>query len=156
RCGAPRSSQTGRSRTSTSGRPEARSSSSSSRMTEDAVVDPTTVEPRRHAITIGRYMLHRQIARGGMATIHIRRLMGDEGFSRIVAAKRLHPEFAEDAEFVHMFLDEARIASKVHHRNVVPVLDVVTTGDEVVLVQEYVHGVPLHWLLRTAHEAKTH
>ena len=119
-------------------------------------VPPLTTDVRRHAITIGRYMLHRQIARGGMATIHIGRLMGDEGFSRIVACKRLHPEFAEDAEFVQMFLDEARIASKIHHRNVVPVLDVVTTGDEVVLVQEYVHGVPLHWLLRTAHEAKTH
>src|SRR3954452_15366337 len=78
-------------------------------------------------VVVGRYILHRQIARGGMATIHIARLMGDEGFSRIVAAKRLHPEFAEDSEFVAMFLDEARIASKVHHRNVVPVLDVVTT-----------------------------
>ncbi len=97
--------------------------------------------------TVGRYILHRQIARGGMATIHIARLMGDEGFSRIVAAKRLHPEFAEDSEFVAMFLDEARIASKVHHRNVVPVLDVVTTQDEVLLVQELVHGAPLHWLL---------
>src|SRR5580698_5142677 len=109
-----------------------------------------------HAITIGRYLLHRQIARGGMATIHIARLVGDEGFTRIVAAKRLHSEFAEDAEFVAMFLDEARVASKIHHRNVVPVLDVVTTGEEVVLVQEYVHGAPLHWLLRTAHEAKVH
>ncbi len=108
------------------------------------------------SISIGRYLLHRQIARGGMATIHIARLMGDEGFSRIVAAKRLHPEFAEDPEFVEMFLDEARIASRVNHRNVVPVLDVVKAQDEVVLVQEYVHGVPLHWLLRTAHEANTH
>ena len=108
------------------------------------------------SIAIGRYLLHRQIARGGMATIHIARLMGDEGFSRIVAAKRLHPEFAEDPEFVEMFLDEARIASRVNHRNVVPVLDVVKAQDEVVLVQEYVHGVPLHWLLRTAHEANTH
>ena len=107
-------------------------------------------------ITIGRYLLHRQIARGGMATIHIARLMGDEGFSRIVAAKRLHPEFAEDPEFVEMFLDEARIASRVNHRNVVPVLDVVKAADEVVLVQEYIHGVPLHWLLRTAHEAGSH
>jgi serine/threonine protein kinase len=107
-------------------------------------------------ITIGRYLLHRQIARGGMATIHIARLMGDEGFSRIVAAKRLHPEFAEDPEFVEMFLDEARIASRVNHRNVVPVLDVVKAADEVVLVQEYIHGAPLHWLLRTAHEAATH
>ncbi len=109
----------------------------------------------QNSIEIGRYLLHRQIARGGMATIHIARLVGDEGFTRIVAAKRLHPEFAEDGDFVSMFLDEARIASKVHHRNVVPVLDVVTTGQEVVLVQEYVHGAPLHTLLRTAHEAKT-
>src|SRR5256885_1081086 len=107
-------------------------------------------------ITIGRYLLHRQIARGGMATIHIARLMGDEGFSRIVAAKRLLPEFAEDAEFVAMFLDEARVASKVHHPNVVPVLDVVTTGEEVILVQEYVHGAPLHYLLRAAHQREEH
>jgi serine/threonine-protein kinase len=104
--------------------------------------------------TVGRYVLHRQIARGGMATIHIARLMGDEGFSRIVAAKRLHPEFAEDSEFVAMFLDEARIASKVHHRNVVPVLDVVTTQDEVLLVQEFVHGAPLHWLLNKTRQLK--
>src|SRR3954470_18048706 len=110
---------------------------------------------KRHSMTVGRYLLHRQIARGGMATIHIARLMGDEGFSRIVAAKRLLPEFAEDAEFVAMFLDEARIASKVHHRNVVPVLDVVTTGDEAILVQEYVHGAPLHALLRAARQTNT-
>lgn len=107
-------------------------------------------------LTVGRYVLHRQIARGGMATIHVARLMGDEGFSRIVAAKRLHAEFAEDAEFVAMFLDEARIASKVQHRNVVPVLDVVTTGEEVILVQEYVHGAPLQWLLRSAQQSQGH
>src|SRR6478752_6498315 len=107
----------------------------------------------RQSMTVGRYVLHRQIARGGMATIHIARLTGDEGFSRIVAAKRLLPDLAEDTEFVAMFMDEARIASKVHHPNVVPVLDLVTTTDEVMLVQEYVHGVPLHVLLRTAHEA---
>jgi len=107
-------------------------------------------------ITVGRYLLHRKIARGGMATIHIARLMGDVGFSRIVAAKRMHPELAEDKEFVSMFLDEARIASKVHHRNVVPVLDVVTYGEEVVLVQEYVHGAPLSLLLRAACEANAH
>jgi serine/threonine protein kinase len=106
--------------------------------------------------TIGPYVLHSQIARGGMATIHVARLIGGEGFSRIVAAKRLLPEFAEDDEFVTMFLDEARIASKVHHRNVVPVLDVVKAGDEVILVQEYVHGVPLNILLGEAHQAHTH
>src|SRR3569833_1293994 len=118
--------------------------------------DPTNTDPGRQAIVIGRYLLHRQIARGGMATIHIARLMGDEGFSRIVAAKRLLPEFAEDSEFVAMFMDEARIASKAHHRNVVPVLDLVTTSDDVMLVQEYVHGVPLHTLLRTTRQNTQH
>jgi serine/threonine-protein kinase len=101
---------------------------------------------------VGRYVLHATIARGGMATVHLARLLGAQGFSRIVAAKRLHPQFADDAEFVAMFLDEARIASKVHHPNVVPVLDVVHTGTEVILVQEYVHGVPLDKLLRAARE----
>ena len=85
-----------------------------------------------------------------MATIHIARVMGDVGFSRIVAAKRLQPQLAEDGELVKMFIEEARIASKVKHRNVVPVLDVVLHGEELVLVQEYVHGVPLSWLLRSA------
>src|SRR6476661_1970000 len=85
-------------------------------------------------ITVGRYLLHHEIARGGMATIHIAHLLGDVGFSRIVAAKRLLPELTENHEFVQMFLDEARVASKVHHRNIVPVLDVVTAGREVVLV----------------------
>ena len=106
-------------------------------------------------IKVGRYLLHRQIARGGMATIHIARLMGDEGFSRIVAAKRLLPEFAEDSDFVAMFLDEARVASKVHHRNVVPVLDVVSLAGEVILVQEYVQGAPLNQLLKLARQSKS-
>jgi serine/threonine-protein kinase len=107
-------------------------------------------------IPIGRYLLHRQIARGGMATIHIARLVGDEGFSRIVAAKRLLPEFAEDADFVTMFLDEARVASKIHHSNVVPVLDVVATDDDVILIQEYVHGAALDKLLRIARQGRAH
>lgn len=110
----------------------------------------------REAIQVGRYLLHRKIARGGMATIHIARLMGDVGFSRIVAAKRMHPELIEDNEFVAMFLDEARIASKVHHRNVVPVLDVVTLGTEVMLVQEYIHGAPLSVLLHNAAITNAH
>jgi eukaryotic-like serine/threonine-protein kinase len=103
-------------------------------------------EPR----TIGRYVLYTPIARGGMATIHIARLVGDDGFSRIVAAKRLHPQFTEDPDFIEMFRDEAEIASKIRHPNVVPVLDIVLDGEEVVLVQEYVHGVPLDRLFRAA------
>lgn len=101
-------------------------------------------------VRVGRYLLHQPIAQGGMATIHLARLTGDEGFTRIVAAKRLRPEYAHDAEFVTMFLDEARVASKIHHANVVPVLDVISAGGEVILVQEYVHGVALDKLCQLA------
>ncbi len=107
-------------------------------------------EPR----AFGRYVLYAPIARGGMATIHIARLIGADGFNRIVAAKRLHPQFTEDPDFVSMFRDEAEIASKIHHPNVVPVLDIVLDGEEVVLVQEYVHGVPLDRLYRAASMAR--
>jgi len=102
----------------------------------------------------GRYVLYAPIARGGMATVHIARLVGDEGFSRIVAVKRLYPQFTEDQDFLTMFLDEARIASKIHHPNVVPVLDVVVSGKEAILVQEYVHGVPLDHLFKAAREQR--
>lgn len=99
--------------------------------------------------TIGRYVLYGPIARGGMATVHFARLVGADGFSRIVAAKRLHEHFAEDPDFVEMFRNEARIASCIHHPNVVPVLDLVVEHGEVILVQEYVHGVPLDKLFRS-------
>jgi eukaryotic-like serine/threonine-protein kinase len=123
-------------------------------MREDLV--STRVSDAENPISVGRYVLHRQIARGGMATIHLARVLGDVGFSRLVAAKRLRPELADDREFVAMFLDEARIASKVHHRNVVPVLDVGTSDGEVVLVQEYVHGAPLSYLLGASAETGAH
>ncbi len=103
---------------------------------------------RSAPMSFGRYVLHHPIARGGMARVYTARLIGAEGFNRLVAAKRLHPQFTDDPEFVTMFHDEARIASKIHHPNVVPVLDVVVEGQEVILVQEYVHGVPLDTLFK--------
>src|SRR5262249_14751172 len=70
-------------------------------------------------LRLGRYVLSAPIAHGGMARVHVARLLGQEGFSRVVAVKRLHPYLAEDREFVGMFLDEARLASRIHHPNVV-------------------------------------
>src|SRR6188768_2263821 len=85
-----------------------------------------------------------------MATVHLARLMGAEGFSRTVAIKRLHPQFAKDPDFVAMFLDEARLAARVKHPNVVSILDVVARDGELFLVMEYVHGESLSRLLRLA------
>ena len=96
--------------------------------------------------TFGRYLLFGQIGAGGMAAVHLGRRVGSAGFSRLVAIKRLHPHLAKEKEFVHSFLDEARIAARVSHPNVVSIDDVVMDGDEVFLVMEYVHGRSLSFL----------
>jgi serine/threonine-protein kinase len=84
-----------------------------------------------------------EIASGGMATVHFGRLLGPVGFTRTVAIKRLHPQFAKDPEFVSMFLDEARLAARIRHMNVVPTLDVAATDGELFLVMDYVPGESL-------------
>lgn len=96
-------------------------------------------------------MLYDEIASGGMATVHYGRLLGPVGFSRTVAIKRLHPQFARDQEFVAMFVDEARLAARIRHPNVVPTLDVVATDGELFLVMDYVQGESLSRLLRASH-----
>ena len=83
-----------------------------------------------HPRVVGRYALYDEIASGGMATVHIGRLLGPVGFSRTVAIKRLHPQYAKESEFVSMFLDEARLAARIRHPNVVGTLDVVATDSE--------------------------
>jgi serine/threonine-protein kinase len=98
---------------------------------------------------VGRYVLYGEIASGGMATVHFGRLSGPVGFSRTVAIKRLHPQYAKDPEFVTMFLDEARLAGRIRHPNVVPTLDVVATEGEIFLVMEYVQGESLSRLARS-------
>lgn len=99
---------------------------------------------------IGRYALHGEIAAGGMATVHLARLLGVGGFARTVAVKRLHPQFAKDPEFVAAFLDEARLAARIRHPNVVPTLDVVATEGELFLVMEWIQGESLAQLRRMA------
>ena len=99
---------------------------------------------------IGRYTLHDEIAAGGMATVHFGKLAGDVGFSRMVAIKRMHQRLAHDPQFVAMFLDEARLASRIHHPNVVDTLDIVADGAEVFIVMEYVRGQSLSALLGAA------
>ena len=108
-------------------------------------------EPRSDPRTpqaIGRYWIYDEIAAGGMATVHLGRLVGPAGFTRTVAIKRLHPQFAKDEEFSSMFLDEARIAARIRHPNALTALDVVTSKGELYIVMDYIHGESLGKLLR--------
>jgi hypothetical protein len=104
---------------------------------------------------VGRYEIFDRIASGGMATVHLARLSGAEGFSRVVAVKRMHPQFLLDPEFKAMFVAESHVAARVRHPNVVPILDVLAENDELVIVMDYVHGESAVALARMARQASS-
>ncbi len=112
----------------------------------------TEGSPRAAPQQAGRYTLHAEIASGGMATVYLGQVLGAHGFSRVVAIKRMLPTLARDPGFRAMFLDEARLASRVQHPNVVPIVDVVDEAGEAMIVMEYVRGPSLSTLQKTAVE----
>ncbi len=102
-----------------------------------------------------RYELVAEIASGGMATVFLARLANQDSEQTLVALKRLHPHLAREPSFVAMFLDEARLATRIHHPNVVPILEVGGTDGDFYLVMEYVEGDTLaHLMAREAAAGK--
>ncbi|MBK7582733.1 MAG: serine/threonine protein kinase [Myxococcales bacterium] len=90
--------------------------------------------------TIGRYEVVGRLAVGGMAEILLGRLRGPSGFERAVVIKRILPHLAEQPAFVDMFLDEARLAARIQHRNVVQVHELGQDGVNLFLTMEYLEG----------------
>jgi serine/threonine-protein kinase len=79
--------------------------------------------------------------------VHLGTLVGDLGFTRTVAIKRLHEGLATNEQLIASLIDEARITSRIHHANVVSTLEVVSTPGELYVVMEYVEGEPLSRVL---------
>jgi serine/threonine protein kinase len=73
--------------------------------------------------SFGKYLLTKRIAVGGMAEVFKAKLIGVKGFEKTLAIKRILPEYSTDEEFVSMFVDEARISSNLHHKNIVKCLN---------------------------------
>jgi serine/threonine-protein kinase len=97
---------------------------------------------------VGRYQVGPSIGSGGMATVHLGRLFAPAGFSRTVAIKQLRAMHSADADLSAMLLQEAKLAARIRHPNVVAPLDVVVLGDETFIVMEYVHGESLAGVMR--------
>ena len=87
----------------------------------------------------GRYEVLGKLASGGMATVYIGRRLGVGDFSRVVAVKVCHPHLLPDESFRSMFLEEARLAARIHHPNVASTLDI-SDDDGLYIVMEYVEG----------------
>jgi len=99
--------------------------------------------------SVQKYEVISEIASGGMATVYVGRTTAAAAFERIIALKVMHPHLAKETEYVEMFLDEARLAARIRHPNVVATLDVV--DDEVpFLVMELVEGPTLRHMMKAA------
>jgi serine/threonine-protein kinase len=94
-----------------------------------------------------RYRLHHELGRGAMASVHLATLDGPLGFRRTVAIKKPHAFVFQEVGLAAMLIDEARIASKISHPNVVATLDVIEGDGELSLVMDYVHGATLAHLM---------
>jgi serine/threonine protein kinase len=90
--------------------------------------------------TFGDYQLIKRLATGGMAQIYLARKQGPEGFSKFNVVKRILPHLSENEEFVKMFLDEARIAARLDHPNIVQIFDFGAADDTYFIAMEYIQG----------------
>jgi serine/threonine protein kinase len=97
---------------------------------------------------LDRYELLCPIAEGGMASVWVARQRGKHGFEKLVAIKTILPKFAADVRFQEMFLDEARIASRIEHANVAQIFDLGEENEILYLAMEYVEGDALSKLNR--------
>jgi eukaryotic-like serine/threonine-protein kinase len=99
---------------------------------------------------LGRYEILMPVAKGGMAAVWAARLQGTRGFQKIVAVKTMLPDVSDDPDFQSMFLDEARVAARIRHPNVVEILDLGEESDVLYLVMEWVDGETASTLQKAA------
>lgn len=105
---------------------------------------------------LGAYELLERIAVGGMAEVYRGRAVGEGGFEKLVAIKRILPRMAQDERFVTMMVQEARIQAGLSHRNIVQIHDLgVSDEGEYFIVLEYVDGRDLGALMATMAKTAT-
>jgi serine/threonine protein kinase len=97
--------------------------------------------------TLGKYRLIAQLGHGGMAEVFLAVVQGPGGFNKLVVIKLIRPQLAEDPDFLGMFLDEARLAARVSHPNVVQTNEVGQDGARFFIAMEYLDGQPLNRLI---------
>lgn len=103
--------------------------------------------PRR----FGKYVLLRKLAEGGMAEIFLAKQTGAEGFERDVVIKCMLDHITRSPEFVSMFLDEARLAARLHHPNIVQITDLGVADNRYFICMEYLAGEDLDAVITAAH-----
>ncbi|PTL75681.1 serine/threonine-protein kinase [Vitiosangium sp. GDMCC 1.1324] len=99
---------------------------------------------------MGRYLLVRKLATGGMAEVFLAKTAGPMGFEKLLVVKRILPHLAEDSQFVEMFLSEAKLVARLDHPNIVQIFDFGMEADAYFIAMEYVEGPNLRSLFKRA------
>ncbi len=118
----------------------------------DATRPVATGRPASSPGAFGRYQLLEKIGAGGMAEVFKARMKGEQGFEKIVAIKRIVPHMATNAEFVTMFVDEAKLAAQLNHNNITHIYDLGKVDAWHYIAMEYVEGKDLRTLLKLGKE----
>jgi eukaryotic-like serine/threonine-protein kinase len=110
---------------------------------------PISTAGPQSAIPFGSYLLLKRLAVGGMAELFLAK---DTRNDRMVVLKRILPYLAEEAEFVRMFLDEARIAASLHHPSIVELFELGHLEGSTFIAMEWVDGIDLRRVLQKEQE----
>lgn len=97
---------------------------------------------------VGGYEILAALGKGGAGEVFLALTAGPGGFQKLVVIKSLHAHFEEDPEVVEMFLDEARLAARLNHPNIVQTLEVGVEGDRHFIAMAYLEGIPLDRVMR--------
>src|SRR5579864_5233070 len=100
-------------------------------------------------MAIGKYHLFASLGRGGMADVYLAVARGPMGFNKLTVIKRLRADIAADPSFANMLLDEARLAARLSHANVVHTYEVGETHGNYFIAMEYLEGQPLVRIVKT-------
>src|SRR5689334_19455791 len=103
------------------------------------MASPAPTTPAR----FGPYLLDRKLAEGGMAEVFLARQQGLGGFEKQVVVKRILPALSDDNAFVEMFLNEARLAARLSHTNVVQIIEAGEIDGQYYIAMEYIEGADL-------------
>jgi serine/threonine protein kinase len=107
-------------------------------------------EPLKPGKMLGNYRIVCCLARGGMASVWLAHHRSARGLGKVVALKTILPEFAAEPSFERMFLQEARLASLIHHPNVCETFELIEIEDLLALSMEWVDGASLSRMLNAS------
>jgi len=103
----------------------------------------------------GAFRLVNKVAEGGMATVYEAEQLGPEGFTKRIALKVIHPHYAKRAEFLRLFIDEAKLSANLMHGNVVQIYQLGEVGGEYFIAMEYIQGPTLRSVIDRHYELGT-